>query len=150
MVVEGGMRCVGFLHYTLLLAFCACAVGWIAVGIVVKPVLSHRATPGSLLPVIVTAVGTFFFLVAFVDCCGACKENYCLVITSAIFPSLITLVEVGGRSHRCLFSETRPPGYGENILALGEHPRQSAEFLAPAVLTSLWAVTVTTGEFYPH
>uniref|UniRef100_A0A8C2VIA0 Tetraspanin n=2 Tax=Chinchilla lanigera TaxID=34839 RepID=A0A8C2VIA0_CHILA len=77
----------------------ACAVGLIAVGIVVKPILSGTmshgaATPGSLLPVIIIAVGAFLFLVAFLGCCGACKENYCLMITFAIFLSLIMLVEV--------------------------------------------------------
>ncbi|KAG5200749.1 hypothetical protein JEQ12_005283 [Ovis aries] len=40
------------------------------------------------------SVGAFLFLVAFVGCCGACKENYCLMITFAIFLSLIMLVEV--------------------------------------------------------
>ncbi|XP_003476257.1 CD63 antigen [Cavia porcellus] len=98
MAVEGGMKCVKFLLYILLLVFCACAVGLIAVGIVVKPILSgtmsQGATPGSLLPVIIIAVGAFLFLVAFIGCCGACKENYCLMITFAIFLTLIMLVEL--------------------------------------------------------
>uniref|UniRef100_A0A7N5P359 CD63 antigen n=3 Tax=Ailuropoda melanoleuca TaxID=9646 RepID=A0A7N5P359_AILME len=98
MAVEGGMKCVKFLLYVLLLAFCACAVGLIAVGVGAQLVLSQTiiqgATPGSLLPVVIIAVGAFLFLVAFVGCCGACKENYCLMITFAIFLSLIMLVEV--------------------------------------------------------
>lgn len=63
----------------------ACAVGLIAVGVGAQLVLSQTiiqgATPGSLLPVVIIAVGAFLFLVAFVGCCGACKENYCLMIT---------------------------------------------------------------------
>ncbi|XP_062038122.1 CD63 antigen-like [Lepus europaeus] len=98
MAVEEGMKCVKFLLYVLLLAFCACAVGLIAVGVGAQLVLSqtitHGATPGSLLPVVIIAVGAFLFLVAFVGCCGTCKENYCLMITFAIFLSLIMLVEV--------------------------------------------------------
>ncbi|MBZ3891609.1 CD63 antigen [Sciurus carolinensis] len=98
MAVEGGMKCVKFLLYVLLLAFCACAVGLIVVGIAAQLLLSqtitHGATPGTLLPVVIIAVGAFLFLVAFVGCCGACKENYCLMITFAIFLTLITLVEV--------------------------------------------------------
>ncbi|XP_065743124.1 CD63 antigen isoform X4 [Phocoena phocoena] len=98
MAVEGGMKCVKFLLYVLLLAFCAFAVGLIAVGIGAQLVLNQTitpgATPGSLLPVVIIAVGAFLFLVAFVGCCGACKENYCLMITFAIFLSLIMLVEV--------------------------------------------------------
>lgn len=92
------MKCVKFLLYVLLLAFCACAVGLIAIGVGVQVVLNqtitHEATPGSLLPVVIIAVGAFLFLVALVGCCGACKENYCLMTTFAIFLSLIMLVEV--------------------------------------------------------
>ncbi|XP_017903608.1 PREDICTED: CD63 antigen isoform X1 [Capra hircus] len=98
MAVEGGMKCVKFLLYVLLLAFCACAVGLIAVGVATQLVLNQTmtrgATPSFLLPVVIIAVGAFLFLVAFVGCCGACKENYCLMITFAIFLSLIMLVEV--------------------------------------------------------
>ncbi|DAA29743.1 CD63 antigen [Bos indicus] len=98
MAVEGGMKCVKFLLYVLLLVFCACAVGLIAVGVgthlVLNQTITHGATPSFLLPVVIIAVGAFLFLVAFVGCCGACKENYCLMITFAIFLSLIMLVEV--------------------------------------------------------
>ncbi|KAL6066313.1 hypothetical protein STEG23_033451 [Scotinomys teguina] len=98
MAVEGGMKCVKFLLYVLLMAFCACAVGLIAIGVAVQVVLNqtitHETKPGSLLPVVINAVGTFLFLLAFVGRCGTCKENYCLMITFAIFLSLIMLVEV--------------------------------------------------------
>lgn len=60
-------------------------MGLIAIGVAVQVVLNqtitHETTPGSLLPVVIIAVGAFLFLVAFVGCCGACKENYCLMIT---------------------------------------------------------------------
>ncbi|XP_053410322.1 CD63 antigen isoform X1 [Nycticebus coucang] len=98
MAVEAGMKCVKFLLYILLLAFCACALGLIAVGVGAQLVLNHTIThgtsPGFLVPVVIITVGAFLFLVAFVGCCGACKENYCLMITFAIFLSLILLVEV--------------------------------------------------------
>ncbi|XP_055250304.1 CD63 antigen [Moschus berezovskii] len=98
MAVEGGMKCVKLLLYFLLLVFCACAVGLIGVGIrihlVLNQTITHGANPSFLLPVVIIAVGAFLFLVAFVGCCGACKENYCLMITFAVFLSLITLVEV--------------------------------------------------------
>ncbi|XP_006884486.1 PREDICTED: 23 kDa integral membrane protein-like [Elephantulus edwardii] len=99
MAVEGGMKCVKFLLYVFLLAFCACAVGLIAVGVGAQVLLSQikqGPTPGSLLPVVIIAVGAFLFLVALVGCCGTCKENYCLMITFVIFLSLIMLVEIIG------------------------------------------------------
>ncbi|XP_048218403.1 CD63 antigen [Perognathus longimembris pacificus] len=98
MAVEGGMRCVKFLLYVFLLVFCACAVGLIAVGVAAQLFLNQtiiqETTPSTLLPVAIIAVGAFLFLVAFVGCCGACKENYCLMVTFAIFLSLIVLVEM--------------------------------------------------------
>lgn len=96
MAVEGGMKCVKFLLYVLLLAFCACAVGLITVGVAVQVALNQTITheASSLLPVVIIAVGAFLFLVALVGCCGTCKENYCLMITFATFLSLIMFVEV--------------------------------------------------------
>ncbi|XP_004700629.1 CD63 antigen [Echinops telfairi] len=98
MAAEGGMKCVKFLLYVFLLAFCACAVGLIAVGVgthlVLSQTLSQGANPGTLLPVVIIAMGVFLFLVALVGCCGVCKENYYLMITFVIFLSLIMLVEV--------------------------------------------------------
>lgn len=60
-------------------------MGLIAVGVAAQVFLnqtiSQETTPASLLPVVIIAVGAFLFLVAFVGCCGACKENSCLMIT---------------------------------------------------------------------
>lgn len=97
MAVEGGMRCVKILHYVLLLAFFACAVGLMAVGIGTLFMFNQTVSQGtasSVLPVVIIAVGAFLFLVAIVGCCGACQESYCLMLTFAIFLSLIVLVEV--------------------------------------------------------
>lgn len=97
MAVEGGMKCVKILHYFLLLAFFACAVGLMAVGIGVLLVFNQTVSQGaasSVLPVVIIAVGAFLFLVAIVGCCGACQESYCLMVTFVIFLSLIVLVEV--------------------------------------------------------
>ncbi|XP_074082544.1 CD63 antigen isoform X2 [Macrotis lagotis] len=98
MAVEGGMKCVKFLLYVLVLAFWACAVGLIAVGVAVQLTLNQTvpigSTTGSVVPIVIIAVGTFLFLVAFLGCCAACKENYCLMTTFAIFLTLIVLVEV--------------------------------------------------------
>uniref|UniRef100_A0A8C8TVE1 Tetraspanin n=1 Tax=Peromyscus maniculatus bairdii TaxID=230844 RepID=A0A8C8TVE1_PERMB len=89
--------------FSLSLCLCfsvsACAVGLIAIGVAVQVVLNqtitHETTPGSLLPVVIIAVGAFLFLVAFVGCCGACKENYWHFCGEfAVFLSLIMLVEV--------------------------------------------------------
>ncbi|KAL1774880.1 hypothetical protein HispidOSU_006545 [Sigmodon hispidus] len=119
MAVEGGMKCVKFLLYVLLLAFCACAIGLIAIGVAVQVVLNqtitHETTPGALLPVIIIAVGAFLFLVAFVGCCGTCKENYCLMMTFAIFLSLIMLVEVAVAIAGYVFRDKVESAFNKNF-----------------------------------
>lgn len=98
MVAQGGMKCFKVLLYVLLLICCICAVGLIAVGIRAKlnqnQIINRGVTPESLGPIIIIAVGVCLFLVAFVGCYGACKENYSLMITLAICLSLIMLLEV--------------------------------------------------------
>ncbi|XP_072828529.1 CD63 antigen [Vicugna pacos] len=119
MAVEGGMKCVKFLLYVLLLAFCACAVGLIAVGVGVQLVLNQTitqgATPGSLLPVVIITVGAFLFLVAFVGCCGTCKENYCLMVTFAILLSLIMLVELAAAIAGYVFRDKVRSEFNKNF-----------------------------------
>lgn len=68
------------------------AIG-VAVQVVLKQAITHETTAGSLLPVVIIAVGAFLFLVAFVGCCGACKENYCLMITVSGVWELLGLPE---------------------------------------------------------
>lgn len=130
MAVEGGMKCVKFLHYVLLLAFCACAVGLIAVGIgaqvVLSQTISQGATPGSVLPVVIIAVGAFLFLVAIVGCCGACKENYCLMITFVIFLSLIVLVEVAAAIAGYVFRDKMTSEFNKDFRQQMEnYPKQN-------------------------
>ena len=79
------MKCVKVLLYVLLLTCCICAVGLIAVGLGAKldvnQTINRGATSESPVPVVIIAMGVCLLLVAFVGCCGACKENYCLMIT---------------------------------------------------------------------
>lgn len=84
------------------------AIG-VAVQVVLKQAITHETSAGSLLPVVMIAVGAFLFLVAFVGCCGACKENYCLMITVSGVWELLGLPEgvsvvrwVDGEHQECL------------------------------------------------
>ncbi|KAM8803242.1 CD63 antigen [Rhynchonycteris naso] len=134
MAVEGGMKCVKILHYVFLLAFCACAVGLIAVGIEVQYILSQTisqgATPGSVLPVVIIAVGAFLFLVAIVGCCGACKENYCLMITFVIFLSLILLVEVAAAIAGYVFRDKVMSEFNKDFRQqMKDYPKQNSTVL---------------------
>ncbi|CAJ0918162.1 unnamed protein product [Ranitomeya imitator] len=45
-------------------------------------------------PIVIIAVGVVIFFISFFGCCGAVKENYCMVTTFAVLLGLIFLVEI--------------------------------------------------------
>eukprot|EP00064_Thunnus_orientalis_P015736 superscaffoldBa00002975_g15793 len=45
-------------------------------------------------PIVLIGIGVVIFFIAFFGCCGAWKENYCMVTTFAILISLIIIVEI--------------------------------------------------------
>jgi len=45
-------------------------------------------------PVLIIAVGVIVFVVGFLGCCGAVKENYCMVTTFAVLLALIFILEI--------------------------------------------------------
>jgi len=46
-------------------------------------------------PIILIAVGCAVFLIAFMGCCGVLRENNCMMMTYAVFMSIILIVQVG-------------------------------------------------------
>lgn len=62
-----------------------CGLALIVVGILVQ--ISMHSTfqmqdvPASGVPIVIIAVGVVIFFVAFFGCCGAWKENYCMITT---------------------------------------------------------------------
>ncbi|CAN9515466.1 unnamed protein product [Ophioblennius macclurei] len=99
MGVEGGMKCVKYLVFFFNLIFWLCGLALIVVGILVQVSLHNsfmiKDASASGAPIILIGVGVVIFFIAFFGCCGAWKENYCMVTTFAIFLSIIILVEIG-------------------------------------------------------
>ncbi|XP_037539741.1 CD63 antigen [Nematolebias whitei] len=98
MAVEGGMKCIKFLLFIFNFIFWLCGFALIVVGVMVqvslhKTFLIQDAT-ASAAPIVIIAVGVLIFFVAFFGCCGAWKENHCMVTTFAVLLSLIILAEV--------------------------------------------------------
>jgi len=46
-------------------------------------------------PIILICVGCAVFLIAFMGCCGVLRENNCMMMTYAVFMSIILLIQVG-------------------------------------------------------
>ncbi|XP_022618813.1 CD63 antigen [Seriola dumerili] len=98
MSVEGGMKCVKFLLFFFNFIFWICGLALIVVGVLVQVALHNtfmiRDATASGAPIVLIGIGVVIFFIAFFGCCGAWKENYCMVTTFAILLSLIIIVEI--------------------------------------------------------
>ncbi|CAL8367108.1 unnamed protein product [Lota lota] len=109
MAVEGGIRCVKYLLFIFNLIFWLCGLALVVVGILVQVAL-HRSlsitdAAASSTPIVLIVVGVIIFFVAFFGCCGAWKENYCMVTTFAVLLFLIILVEIGAAIAGYIFKD---------------------------------------------
>ncbi|KAK7132543.1 hypothetical protein R3I93_018925 [Phoxinus phoxinus] len=97
MAVEGGAKCVKYLLVFFNLIFWLCGLALIVVGTLVRISFSHTAIikdyTGS--PIVLILVGVVIFFIAFFGCCGAWKENRCMVSMFAVILSLIVITEIG-------------------------------------------------------
>ncbi|KAM5181832.1 CD63 antigen [Mantella aurantiaca] len=97
MAVEGGMKCVKYLIFLFNLLFWICGIALIGLGIYVQVYLNKSlaiSASASGAPIVLIAVGVVIFFISFFGCCGAAKENYCMVTTFAVLLGLIFLVEI--------------------------------------------------------
>jgi len=98
MGLEGGMKCVKFLLFFFNFIFWLCGLALIIVGILVQMSLHNtfmiRDAAASGAPIVLIVVGVVIFFIAFFGCCGAFKENYCMVTTFAILLSLVIIIEI--------------------------------------------------------
>nr|XP_031848131.1 23 kDa integral membrane protein-like [Nomia melanderi] len=87
-MVSGGMTCVKYLTFFFNLIFAITGIVFIAVGTVILVVYSGYSnfmdTWFFAAPVFMIIIGAVVFLVSFFGCCGAVKENHCMIITVKI------------------------------------------------------------------
>ncbi|XP_068600207.1 CD63 antigen [Brachionichthys hirsutus] len=98
MGVEGGMKCVKYLLFFFNLIFWLCGLALVVVGVLVQIALHNTfmindpAASGA--PIVLISVGVVIFFIAFFGCCGAWKENYCMVTMFAVLLSVVIIVEI--------------------------------------------------------
>lgn len=99
-MVHGGMSIVKYLLFVFNFIFVVSGIALIAIGAVVQTNgRSYTEFLGSkfvTLPNLVIAVGVIILIVAFLGCCGAVKENYCMVMSFGVLLFLIFVIELGG------------------------------------------------------
>lgn len=99
MAIGGGMSCVKYLLFGFNLLFAITGLILLIVGI--KTEISSSPyidlTDEKLYtsaPVVLIIVGIIVFIVAFFGCCGAVKENHCMIITFSVFLVIIIVAEL--------------------------------------------------------
>lgn len=94
------MKCIKVLLFAFNLLFVIAGIALIATGAYVNLKMDEYYDffgndylgPG----ILIITVGVLIFLIAFFGCCGAHKENYCLVMTFAVSLSIIFILELSG------------------------------------------------------
>ncbi|CAB0037634.1 unnamed protein product [Trichogramma brassicae] len=98
-MVSGGMACVKYLLFLFNLVFAITGIVFISVGAVI--LITYRDYNNFVdiwmfaVPVLMIIVGVVVFITSFFGCCGAVKENHCMIITFSVLLILIFVLELG-------------------------------------------------------
>lgn len=99
MAIGAGMSCVKYLLFCFNLLFAITGLIILIVGIKAEinssPYIDltdeNFYTSG---PIVLIIVGVIVFIVAFFGCCGAVRENHCMIVTFSVFLLIIFLAEL--------------------------------------------------------
>jgi len=98
--MEAGMKCVKYLLFIFNLLFAVSGITLIITGGVIQGLystyLDFLGNQFLSAPMLFIIVGSVIFLVAFFGCCGAIRENGCMVLTFSVFLGLIFVCELAG------------------------------------------------------
>ncbi|PSN47126.1 hypothetical protein C0J52_14495 [Blattella germanica] len=85
-MVSGGMSCVKYLLFVFNLIFLITGIAILAIGGIIQDFYSDYSDllhgKFFVAPVLLLVVGVIIFIVAFFGCCGAIKENHCMIMTT--------------------------------------------------------------------
>ncbi|XP_064647218.1 CD63 antigen-like [Lineus longissimus] len=97
-MVEGGMKCVKYLLFAFNFLFFLAGLALIIAGAVIeikfKEYVEFFGTSFSSVAILLIVVGCIIFIIGFFGCCGAVKENYCMVMTFSVLLSVIFIIEI--------------------------------------------------------
>uniref|UniRef100_A0A0K8TPE2 Tetraspanin n=1 Tax=Tabanus bromius TaxID=304241 RepID=A0A0K8TPE2_TABBR len=98
-MTNGGVTCIKYLVFACNLLFALTGLCVIIVGGIVLGKYSHYSNfVGEHVwaaPVVVIVIGVLVFIIGFLGCCGACKENSCMILTFSILVGIVVVAEVG-------------------------------------------------------
>ncbi|XP_055916989.1 CD63 antigen [Eupeodes corollae] len=98
-MANGGLTCVKFITFFCNLLFALTGLLIFLVGFTVQLKYNHYSNfVGNniwTVPIILMIVGLVVAVICFLGCCGAVKENSCMILSFAILAVLIFIAEVG-------------------------------------------------------
>ncbi|XP_068687489.1 CD63 antigen-like [Montipora capricornis] len=102
-MASGGMVLVKYLLFFFNLLFWVSGIALIAVGVYVKgkfgDFLQFSDSEMTTGPVFLIVIGVVVTIVGFLGCCGAYKENYCMVTTFAVLLAIIFILEIAAGAY---------------------------------------------------
>jgi len=94
------MGCIKCLLFIFNLTFFLAGLGLIIAGSLALTALDqYFVFLGGSLPgftEFILVVGAVIFIIAFFGCCGAFKENYCMILTFSLLMVIVFIMEIGG------------------------------------------------------
>ncbi|XP_034475349.1 CD63 antigen [Drosophila innubila] len=98
-MASGGLTCVKYLTFFCNLLFALSGLLILMVGAMVQLNYAHYSNFVSdhiwTAPIILMVVGAAVAFICFLGCCGALKENSCMILSFAILAVVIFLLEIG-------------------------------------------------------
>jgi len=92
------MNCIKYLMFFFNFLFWLSGLILIIIGAIVRDKYGDKFAELSdqfaNAPVLIIVVGVIVFIIGFLGCCGAVKENYCMVTTFAVLLALIFILEI--------------------------------------------------------
>ncbi|XP_030829577.1 CD63 antigen isoform X1 [Strongylocentrotus purpuratus] len=97
-MVEGTASCIKYLMFIFNFIFFIFGLGIIVGGSLTLTLYSEyvdfTGNTGTAIPIALICIGVFIFLTGFFGCCGAVKENYCMLGTYAFIMVLLLILEL--------------------------------------------------------
>ncbi|XP_025602937.2 tetraspanin-12 [Athalia rosae] len=98
--LSASSRCVKYLMFIFNLIFVITGILLISIGSVILGVYHDYEhfldNKFFSVPALLIAVGTIIFFIAFFGCCGAVRENYCMIVTFSTLMVLVFILELAG------------------------------------------------------
>ncbi|XP_054751343.1 CD63 antigen-like isoform X2 [Lytechinus pictus] len=96
--MEGSAKCIKYLMFFFNFIFFIFGLGIIIGGSLTLTLYSEyvdfTGNTGTAIPIALICIGVFIFLTGFFGCCGAVKENYCMLATFAFIMVLLLILEL--------------------------------------------------------